>query len=143
MAAHLARQECLLMTSKEKLKIAVLYNADCPICSFEIDQYAAYSNAQTLGIRFDDLNDVQKLNAWRINADTAAQRLHVQQDGQVLSGIPAFIALWKEMPKYRWLASAMSSPGIHQVVCWGYDFILAPLIYRWHLRRQRKRLTAL
>ena len=34
----------------------------------------------------------------------AAKRLHVRKNGQVYDGIPAFIALWQDMPRYRWLA---------------------------------------
>ncbi len=115
----------------------MLYNASCPVCSYEIDHYAAYARDKALPIAFDDLNDMEKLGAWRVDADTAARRLHVLKDGVLLAGIPAFIALWQEMPRYRWLARLVALPGVYHLACWIYDLILAPLIYRWHLRRQR------
>jgi predicted DCC family thiol-disulfide oxidoreductase YuxK len=117
----------------------VLYNASCPVCSFEIDHYAAYSKEQALPISFDDLNDQEKLRHWGLDPDTAARRLHVVKDGEMLAGIPAFIALWQDMPKYRWLAKVAALPGLHRLLCWTYDHALAPAIYRWHLRRLRKR----
>ncbi|MFN4129949.1 MAG: DUF393 domain-containing protein, partial [Paracoccaceae bacterium] len=40
-------------------------------------------------------------------------------------------------PRYRWLASVVGLPGIRQIACAAYDHILAPVIYRWHLRRLR------
>lgn len=126
------------MRQEKSNQTAVLYNAECPVCRFEIDHYAAYSSDNTLGIAFDDLNDTAKLDTWGIDPDTAARRLHVLKNGELLRGIPAFIALWQDMPKYHWLARLVSRPGIYQVACFGYDFILAPLIYRWHLRRQRR-----
>ncbi|MEM9576491.1 MAG: DUF393 domain-containing protein [Pseudomonadota bacterium] len=117
---------------------SVLYNAECPVCRFEIDHYAAYSEREALPIAFDDLNDTEKLAKWDLDPDTAARRLHVAQGDRLKTGIPAFIVLWQEMPKYRWLARVVSLPVVHRLACWSYDYILAPLIYRWHLRRQRR-----
>ena len=115
----------------------VLYNADCPVCNFEISHYADYSAREGLAIRFDDLN-TDAMADWDMDPDTAARRLHVLKDGEVHSGIPAFILLWQDMPRYRWLARVVSLPGVHGLACAAYDYVLAPLIYRWHLRRRRR-----
>ncbi len=123
------------MSQENEKEISVLYNAQCPVCSFEINHYAAYSRDKALPIAFDDLNDGAKLDAWGLDPDTAARRLHVLKDGNLIAGIPAFIVLWQDMPKYRWLARVVSLPGVFQVACLGYDYLLAPLIYRWHVRR--------
>ncbi len=123
------------MMQSDDTKTTVLYNADCPVCSYEINHYAAYSQHRALPIRFDDLNNTARLAEWNLDADTAARRLHVLKDGQLLSGIPAFIALWQEMPRYRWLARVVGMPGIFHVACACYDHVLAPAIYRWHLKR--------
>lgn len=125
------------MIDETEQKTAVLYNASCPVCSYEIDHYAAYSEKADLPIAFDDLNETDALGRWGLDADTAARRLHVLKNGELLAGIPAFIALWQEMPRYRWLARVVSLPGIYRLACWSYDLVLAPLIYRWHLRRVR------
>ncbi len=126
------------MTDTRADKTCVLYNANCPVCSFEIDHYAAYSVERALPIEFDDLNDTSRLAQWGLDADQAARRLHVLKDGEIIVGIPAFLVLWQEMPRYRWLARVVSLPGVFRLACWGYDHVLAPLIYRWHLRRQRR-----
>lgn len=119
-------------------KTSVLYNANCPVCNFEIQHYAQYADANDLPIRFDDLNSEARAQ-WGLDADTAARRLYVLHDDTQTSGIPAFLVLWAEMPKYRWLGRIVGLPGIKQVACALYDFVLAPVIYRWHLRRLRKR----
>jgi predicted DCC family thiol-disulfide oxidoreductase YuxK len=116
---------------------SVLYNANCPVCNFEISHYARYADENSLPIRFDDLNS-EALVQWGLDADTAARRLYVLHRGTLTSGIPAFLVLWAQMPKYKWLARTVDLPGIRQVASFVYDFVLAPVIYRWHLRRLRK-----
>lgn len=123
-------------------KTAVLYNADCPVCNFEIQHYAQYSGDNELPIQFDDLNSDARLQ-WGLDADTAARRLYVLHDGALTSGIPAFLVLWAQMPKYRWLGKVVGLPVVKQFASALYDYVLAPVIYRWHLRRLRKKTDLL
>jgi len=120
---------------------SVLFNADCPVCNFEIQHYAEYAGAKGLPIRFDDLNSDARA-AWGLDADTAARRLYVMHEGNLTSGIPAFLVLWAQMPRYRWLAKVVGLPGIRHIASAAYDHVLAPAIYRWHLRRLRRRTAA-
>lgn len=116
---------------------SVLYNANCPVCDFEIGHYARYAAKTGLPIRFDDLNTDAR-HVWGLDADTAARRLYVLHNGALTSGIPAFLVLWAQMPRYRVLARIVGLPGIRHIAAAAYDHVLAPLIYRWHLRRLRK-----
>ena len=125
---------------KNSAKTTVLYNASCPVCNFEIQHYARYAGRTGLPIRFDDLNSDARVH-WGLDADAAAKRLYVLHEGKLSSGIPAFLVLWAQMPRYRWLAWTFGLPGIFQSDCWIYDFVLAPVIYRLHLRRLRKTAT--
>jgi predicted DCC family thiol-disulfide oxidoreductase YuxK len=122
---------------EKSTKTSVLYNANCPVCNFEIGHYARYADKAGLPIRFDDLNTDAR-NQWGLDADTAARRLYVLHDGVMTSGIPAFLMLWAQMPRYRSLGRIVGLPGIRQIAGAAYDYALAPLIYRWHLRRLRK-----
>ena len=125
------------MRMEKKPTTAVLYNANCPVCNFEIRHYAQYAGDNDLPIRFDDLNS-DALEQWGLDADAAARRLYVLNEGALTSGIPAFLILWSKMPRYRWLAKVVGLPLVRQVASMMYDFVLAPIIYRWHLRRLRK-----
>ena len=115
----------------------VLYNADCPICSFEIDHYRRSAARDGLPVAFDDLNGPARAD-WQIDADQAARRLHVRRGGEVLSGFPAFLALWEAMPHMRPLARVARLPGLRRVIGFTYDRLAAPMLYRMHRRRQRK-----
>ena len=119
-------------------KTSVLYNADCPVCNFEIQHYARYAGQAGLPIQFDDLNSDARAQ-WGLDADTAAKRLYVLHKGTLTSGIPAFRVLWAQMPRHRWLAWSVGLPVILQASCGVYDHVLAPAIYRLHLRRLRKK----
>jgi len=115
---------------------AVLFNAQCPVCAFEIGHYAAYAGNNALPIRFDDLNCAA--GEWGIDTDTAARRLYVLHAGELVSGMPAFRVLWAQMPRYLWLARVTGWPVVRPVTVFTYDRILAPVIYRWHKRRQAR-----
>ena len=134
-ACHHARPRYLWPMTQPDTR--VLYNHDCPVCRAEITHYADYAGREGLAIGFDDLNRVD-LGLWGVTADQAARRLHVVHEGRVLSGLPAFITLWQQMPRYRWLARIVALPGIRQAATLVYDHVLAPLLYRSHLRRQRR-----
>lgn len=114
----------------------VLYNAQCPVCHAEIAHYADYSAQNDLPIRFDDLN-AGALDQWGLSPEDAARRLHVLKGGALYSGIPAFMILWQEMPRYRWLARVVALPGVNWLAVKTYDHILAPSLYRWFRRRQK------
>jgi predicted DCC family thiol-disulfide oxidoreductase YuxK len=112
----------------------VLYNETCPVCRVEIDGYRRRALAKGLPIRFDTLDQAKD---WGLTPDEAARQLHVWQDGQVLSGLPAFRALWFAMPGWRWLARITGLPVVRPLADVLYRRIAAPLLYRAHLRRQR------
>ena len=55
-------------------------------------------------------------------------------DGKLTSGIAAFLVLWAQMPGYRLLGRIVGLPGIRHIATLAYDHVVAPAIYRWHLR---------
>jgi predicted DCC family thiol-disulfide oxidoreductase YuxK len=115
----------------------VLYNHTCPVCRVEIDAYRRRAAAQGLPIRFDTLDRAED---WGLTSDQAARELHVWHEGKVLSGLAAFRALWAAMPGWRWLARVTGWPGVRSLADLLYRRVAAPVLYRAHLRRQRRAL---
>lgn len=113
----------------------ILYNDTCPLCRFEIDHYRAAATRDSAPLRFDRLSDAAR---WGLTEDQAARRLHVLQDGELLSGLEAFRAIWTTLPRWRWLARVTGLPVIRPVVTALYDRMAAPLLYRAHVRRQAR-----
>lgn len=113
---------------------SVLYNSQCPVCNVEIGHYARYAGDAGLPIRFDDLNTDAR-DRWGLDFDTAARSLYVQHHGVLTTGVPAFLVLWSQMPRYRLLAQIVGLPGIRQIASAAYDHVFAPALYRRHRRR--------
>ena len=114
----------------------ILYNDTCPLCRFEMDHYRAAARRDGVPLRFDRLQEAAR---WGLPPDQAARRLHVLRDGQLLSGLEAFRAIWATLPRWRWLAQVTGWPVVRWLGAVLYDRIAAPLLYRAHLRRQRRK----
>jgi predicted DCC family thiol-disulfide oxidoreductase YuxK len=119
----------------------VIYNANCPICAREINGYRRYCADRALPVAFRDL-DRADLDALGLTPEDAARRLHVIQNGTLLAGTPAFLALWSAMPRFRPLARIVSLPGLRQIATLVYEGLAAPALYAMHRRRVARQARA-
>ena len=119
------------------METRILFNADCPICNAEICHYRDYAKRRGIVIGFDDMNQIDPA-LYCVSLIDAAKRLHVLHEGRVVSGVPAFVVIWQQLPRYQWLAKIVCLPIVHFLSNLIYDFVLAPILYAAHLRRQRK-----
>jgi predicted DCC family thiol-disulfide oxidoreductase YuxK len=115
----------------------VIYNGDCPVCAREIGVYRSRIGPDGR-LRFVDLNDAD-LAVFGLDRETAARRLHVVEDGRLLSGVDAFLALWRATPGFGWLGRIVGLPGLRQGAGAAYEGILAPALYAMHRRREARR----
>lgn len=122
-------------------KTEILYNGACPICAAEIALYRRQSEAAGAPVSFSDLNRAD-LSGWDLSAEQAARRLHARQGGQVTSGFAAFLLLWEQLPRMRWLARILRLPGLRHLARAGYDWLAAPALHALHRRRQARRSVA-
>ena len=100
--------------------IKVLFNDSCPICSKEINHYKSIENS----INWIDINDLEvasKISGK--NHRELLRRLHVIQDDKVFSGVKAFIIMWENIPKYKWIARIVSTPIIYHISIVLYEII--------------------
>ena len=91
----------------------VFYDGGCPLCRREIAHYLRIDREQRIQwVDIDHENDI--LQDCGLTRDQAMRRMHVRDsDGQMVSGADAFAALWRHIPRYRFLAALVSLPGIH------------------------------
>lgn len=136
-AALAARAPAPIFHAMADTETHVIYNETCPICAREVAGYRRYSETSGLPIRYHGLSSDARARLG-LSADDAARRFHVVQDGRLISGLPAFVALWREMPRFRWLARLVSLPVIFPLTRLGYDRIAAPVLYAMHRRRSQR-----
>lgn len=85
-------------------QLTTFYDGGCPLCSKEIAHYRRIDRAGR--VRWVDITTApEALAAAGLDQATAMRRLHVQDtDGRLLQGVPAFVAIWRQLPGYRRLA---------------------------------------
>lgn len=101
----------------------VYFDGSCPLCSVEIAHFSKL--AERNQIRFVDVAADQPDIGHGLTQDEAMARFHVRQpDGSLLSGAEAFVALWRELPGWRWAARAARFPGAVSIMEFGYRMFL-------------------
>ena len=99
----------------------VYFNNSCKICKAEID---LYKKEKTQEIEWIDItnNELAKKETSR-NSKELLRRLHVKENEKVIVGAEAFLALWKKMPKYKFLYSFFKLPIIFNLFSFGYEVV--------------------
>ena len=120
------------------VQLTVYFNGACNICAPEIALYRR--RTQALGranVSYCDISTADLpagLPAGTLR-DDMMRRLHIQKGDIWYSGVDAFIHLWAEVPGFLWLARLISLPPVRMIAVPVYDHVLAPWLYRRHLRR--------
>jgi predicted DCC family thiol-disulfide oxidoreductase YuxK len=101
-------------------ELTTFYDGGCPLCSREIAHYRRIDRAGR--IRWIDITqDAEALALAGLDVPTAMRRLHVQEgDGQTLSGIDAFLAIWQHLPRWHLLARLVRALRLRGPLEWGY-----------------------
>lgn len=100
--------------------LTIYYDGACQVCSREIALYQKAKGHENLGFvdicaaGFDALKEgLDPLEVHR--------SFHVRAaDGTVYQGVPAFIAIWKVLPGFHWLAGCTQIPGVIPALNLGY-----------------------
>ena len=99
----------------------VYFNNSCKICKAEID---LYKKEKIQEIEWIDItnNELAKKETSR-NSKELLRRLHVKENEKVIVGAEAFLALWKKMPKYKFLYNFFKLPIIFNLFSFGYEVV--------------------
>lgn len=112
--------------------MTVFFDGGCPLCRREIQHYQ--SLRARAAIRWIDVTREPEslVNAAGLSRREALAVFHViDRDGHMHKGVSAFVALWRELPGYRWLARLVSLPIVHTVADRAYERFAA-----WHYGRR-------
>ncbi|NJR72194.1 MAG: DUF393 domain-containing protein [Gammaproteobacteria bacterium] len=99
--------------------VSVFYDGACPVCTREIGFYQRQDGA-------GDINwvDVSRCNEATlptgVTREAALARFHVVSPAGMTNGAPAFIALWRALPRFRLMGRVLSAPPIPTLLDWAY-----------------------
>ena len=84
----------------------VFFNNSCSICRLEINHYKKISDHNLEWV--DITNNEEALKLTSKSQKELLRRLHVIDNGKVISGAQAFILIWSKIPKYNFLSKLFS-----------------------------------
>ena len=99
----------------------VYFNNSCKICKAEIDLYKKEKIKEIEWVDITDNNLAEKETSK--NSKELLRRLHVIENEKVIQGAEAFLALWKKMPKYKFLYKFFKLPIIFNLFSFGYELV--------------------
>jgi len=105
------------MASASSSKVKVWFDGACPLCNREIAVMRRFDKAGA--INFIDVSDGGDPSCPIDQAQLLA-RFHAEENGTVLSGAAAFAAMWRAIPRLRWLGLLARNRFVLRVLEWLY-----------------------
>ncbi len=113
--------------------LTVYYNGDCSICGPEVALYRNMAaTAQIDNLVFKNIATDSCPSGYQ--RDSLLRRIHAEENGKMLVGVDAFIAMWLRLPKFKYLAHAINWPIMRGMTGLIYNHIFAPWLYRRYMR---------
>jgi predicted DCC family thiol-disulfide oxidoreductase YuxK len=104
-------------------KLLVYFDGGCPVCTKEIQTYAAMDRERAC--QWVDVTQADAPLGQGLVAKQALARLHVRDaDGRLFSGAKAFALIWQQLPATRWLGVIAAWLPVSLVLELGYRAFL-------------------
>lgn len=111
--------------------LTVFFDGGCPLCSREIAHYRRIERGNRIHW-IDVTRDVEEVTRHGIEPRAAMASFHVKgPDGTLYTGAAAFMELWRELPRYRWLARCCETLYLVPAMEWAYRRFA-----RWHFEKR-------
>jgi len=107
----------------------VYFDGDCPVCRTEIAHSQRLRGAEAIAW-VDASHCEESALGPGVSRAVVMSRFHVREaDGTLASGAAAFVAIWRRLPAFAWLAALASFPPVLAVLDTGYALFLR--VRRW------------
>lgn len=110
--------------------ITVFFDGKCSLCAREIRHYQKIAPDGVFNWQ-DITIDTKQLESCGVSYIEALRLLHVLDEKEKLHiGVNAFIVIWRQLKRWRWLAYIVRLPILHQLVA-----IIYRLFAHWRFKR--------
>jgi predicted DCC family thiol-disulfide oxidoreductase YuxK len=102
----------------------VYFDGACPVCRREIAHYRRQRGSDAIAWVDASSCDAAALGPG-LDRSIVLSRFHVREsDGTLTSGAAAFVAIWRRLPAFAWLATLASSRPVLALLEAGYSIFL-------------------
>ena len=101
--------------------IKVFFNNSCNICRLEINHYKKISDSNLEWV--DITNNEEAIKLTSKSQKELLRRIHVIDNGNVISGAKAFVIIWSKIPKYKFLSKLFSIKIFFVLFHYLYEFV--------------------
>ena len=115
------------------MKTKVYFNNSCSICRAEINNYKKHCNNDIDWVDISTCKHSEKQTG--LNVDNLYRRMHVIEDGKLISGSKSFLIIWEKIPKYKFLKRIFENPIILPIFNIFYEIVAYFLYLKSKLKR--------
>ena len=103
------------------------YNESCNICRTEINHYKKINKSINW---IDVINNKSALKDTELSPKELIRRFHIIKDNKLYKGLDAFLIVWSEIPRYKFLAKFAKIPIIYHFGWLIYELLALFLYYK-------------
>ena len=118
------------------MKPKVFYNDACLVCKIEINHYKKKCQSIEWSGLFAIKNLSEEINK---TPKQLVRKLHIKLEDKIIIGVDAFIFIWSQIPKYKYLSRIIKLPIIYHIALILYEIIALLLYFKNY--KHVKRLT--
>ena len=97
------------------------FNNSCKICRTEINLYKKQNIKDIEWVDITD-NETAEIETQK-DAKSLLRRLHIKDGANIIEGAEAFLLIWKNIPKYRFLYKILKKPVIFNIFSFFYEIV--------------------
>ena len=115
------------------MKTKVYFNNSCSICRAEINEYKKNADEK---IEWIDISTYESSEIeTNKKTDQLYRRMHVLENGKIISGAESFLIIWKQIPKYNFLYKIFKNPVLFPF----FNIIYEAIAYLLYLKSKINR----
>lgn len=103
-------------------KLTLLYDGNCVVCDKEVQHYLRLDKQEFI-IPINIASNTFSASDYGLVDEDVNLHMHaIEEDGTVYKGVDTFVAIWKRIPKYKFLIPVFENKLLRPTIDLGYDF---------------------